>query len=63
MDILGVIILVVVIIILVVVGMRNANQNYTIGGGMFKNSDNNLNKDEHMDSSDYDYYDKDGKLK
>ena len=63
MDILGVIILVVVIIILVVVGMRNANQNYTIGGGMFKNSDNNLNKDEHMDSSDYNYYNKDGKLK
>lgn len=63
MEIPGAIILVVVIIILVAIAIRNANQNYTIGGGMFKNSDNNLNKDEHMDSSDYNYYDKDGKLK
>ena len=63
MEVPGAIILVVVIIILVVIAIRNANQNYTIGGGMFKNSDNNLNKDEHMDSSDYNYYDKDGKLK
>ena len=63
MEVPGAIILVVVIIILVVIAIRNANQNYTIGGGMFKNSDNNLNKDEHMDSSDYNYYDKDGKFK
>ena len=63
MEVIGAIALIIIIIVLVVVGMRNANQNYTIGGGMFKNSDDNLKKDEHMDSSDYNYYDKDGKLK
>ncbi len=63
MEVIGDIALIIIIIVLIVVAVRNANQNYTIGGGMFKNSDNNLNKDEHMDSSDYNYYDKDGKLK
>lgn len=63
MEVIGAIALIVLIIVLVAAAMSGANQGYTIGGGMFKNSDNNLNKDEHMDSSDYNYYDKDGKLK
>ena len=56
-------ILVVVVIIFLIVGFRNANHNYTIGSGMFKNSDNNLDRDEHLDPSDYDYYNKKDKLK
>ena len=57
------IILIVVVIVFLIVGFRNANQNYTIGSGMFKNSDNNLDRDEHLDPSDYDYYNKKDKLK
>ena len=42
---------------------RNANENYTAGSGMFKRSDGNLKKDEHLDVSDYNYYDDEGKMK
>ncbi len=56
-------IIIVIGIIIIAVGFRSANHNYTIGSGMFKNSDENLNKDEHIDPSDYDYYNKKGKLK
>ncbi len=51
------------VIVAFILGVRTANQNYTAGGGMFKRSDNNLNKDEHMDASDFNYYDKHDKLK
>ena len=56
------------VISVVVVGtglakVRNANHDYTAGSGMFKRDDNNLEKDKHLDVSDYDYYNKKGKLK
>lgn len=57
------VILLVIVVILAVITIRNANHSYTIGSGMFKNSDNNLNKDEHLDASDFDYYNKNDKLK
>ncbi len=56
-------ILLAVVVVAVILGMRNANHSYTIGSGMFKNSDDNLNKDEHIDVSDFDYYNKKDKLK
>ena len=62
MEIAGWIIFGFVIAVIIIVALRNANQSYTIGSGMFKNSDENLNRDEHLDPSDYDYYNK-GKLK
>ncbi len=51
------------IVIAVILGIRSANQSYTIGSGLFKNSDYNLDKDKHVDPADYDYYNKKGKLK
>lgn len=56
-------ILLVIIVFFVVVGLRAANQNYTAGSGLFKRSDNNLEKDEHLDISDYNYYNNKDKLK
>ncbi len=63
MEIAGWIIFGFIIVVIIIAGLRNANQGYTIGSGMFKNSDGNLNKDEHLDPSDYDYYNHKGKLK
>ena len=54
---------IVLIIVLVVLAYRNMNQGYTVGSGLFKRSDNNLEKDEHIDVSDYDYYNTSGKMK
>ena len=54
---------IVVIILIVVLARRNMNHNYTIGSGMFKMSDDNLQKDEHLDSADYNYYDNKGIFK
>ena len=51
------------VVIAAILGFRNANHNYTVGGGMFKNGDDNLNKDEHLDVSDFNYYNKHDKLK
>ena len=56
------------VILVVVVGtgvakVRNANHDYTAGSGMFKRDDNKHEKDKHLDVSDYDYYNKKGKLK
>ena len=59
----GIAVVVVVMLVLIVVSIRNMNHGYTIGSGMFKMSDNNLEKDKHMDSADYDYYKDDGILK
>ena len=59
----GVIIIIAVILFLLVVALRNMNHNYPIGSGMFKMSENNLEKDKHLDSADYNFYDDDGILK
>lgn len=58
-----IILLIAGIVIIIVLGIRNANHNYTLGSGMFKNSDNNLERDENVDISDYNYYNKKDKLK
>ena len=55
--------LIAVIVIFCGIAFRTINHNYTIGSGMFKSSEDNLEKDKHLDVSDYDYYNKDGKLK
>ena len=51
----------VVFIVFAVIALRNMNHNYTVGSGLFKNSDGNLNKDEKLDVSDYNYYNENGK--
>lgn len=61
--IVGIIAVLVLLIAFVVLARRNMNHNYTIGSGMFKMSDDNLEKDKHLDISDYDYYNKDGNLR
>ena len=63
MEIVGWIILAVIVVIFVIGLSRKVNENYTFGSGMFKNSDANLEKDDHVDPSDYNYYDKKGKFK
>ena len=55
--IIGLVIIVVVFIGMLIVARRNITHNYTIGSGMFKMSDNNLEKDKHLDSADYNFYD------
>ncbi len=50
------------IVLAVVLGCRNANHNYTIGSGLFKESDENLQKGEHLDPADYQYYNHQDKL-
>lgn len=46
-----------------VYAFRNADHNDTIDSGLFKSSSNHLEKAEHIDFSDDNYYDNDGKLK
>lgn len=58
-----IIFLIIVIGIFAIIGWRNANENYTAGNGLFKRSDDNLSKDEHLDPSDYNYYNSKDKLK
>jgi hypothetical protein len=38
------------------VGVQSANHGYTMGSGLFKKSEANLEKEAHLDVSDYDYY-------
>ena len=45
------------------IARRNINHGYTSGSGMWKNSDNNLEKDKHLDPADYNYYDDKGIMK
>lgn len=59
----GGIFLIGLLIVIVVLARRNMNHGYTIGSGMFKMSDDNLEKDKRMDSADYNYYDTKGILK
>ncbi len=61
--IVGVVLGIALLIIIAVVAKRNMNHNYTIGSGMFKMSDDNLEKDKHVDTADYNYYDNDGIMK
>lgn len=58
-----IIFLIVIIIVVVILALRSANHNYTLGSGMFKSSDNNLEKDKHNDISDYNYYNDKDKFK
>lgn len=60
---LGWFILAVIIVLMVMVGVRNANHRYTFGSGMFKNSEGNLEKEKHIDIADYEYYNKQDKLR
>ncbi len=59
----GWLVFVVIFVVMGVAGARGANHNYTQGSNLFKQSDDNLEKDKHLDVSDYDYYNKDGKFK
>ncbi len=59
----GWIILLGIIVFVVLLGVRKANENYTVGSGLFKRSENNLEKDEKVDPSDYNYYNDKDKLK
>ena len=52
----GWMILLVVIVVVVLLGLRSAKHSYTMGSNLFKDSDNNLEKDKHQDVSDYEYY-------
>lgn len=63
MEWLGLAAAVAVIAAIIGYALRNADQSYTMGSGLFKNSENNLTKDEHIDPADYEYFDKKGKLK
>lgn len=57
------VVLVIVVVLMVIGKARNADTGYTIGRNMFKNSDNNLEKDNKLDFSDHDYYNDRDKLK
>ncbi len=53
----------VIAVILIVIGYsRNNNDNYHAGGGMFKNSEYNLDEDD-KDISDVEYFNRKGKMK
>ena len=57
------IVLVVIVILRVVVRVRNMDASWTQGSNFFKDSEYNLEKDKNLDPSDYDYYNKKGKMK
>lgn len=61
--IVGVVLCAVLYIVMMSLAKRNMNHNYTIGSGMYKMSDSNLNKGGHVDPADYNYYDTDGLMK
>ncbi len=61
--ILEIIAAVILLLALIILAKRNMNHNYTIGSGMFKMSDGNLEKNKHLDSADYDYYNENGNLR
>lgn len=56
-------ILIAVVILSVIIGNRSANEGWTRGSNLFKDSEYNLEKDKKLDPSDYDYYNKKGKMK
>lgn len=62
-ELIGGIILVVLIIVVIIGARRNMNHSYTMGRNMFKMSNDNLEKEKHLDSADYNYYDDKGILK
>lgn len=51
------------IALIVILGIRNANHGYTAGSNLFKSSEANLAGEEHLDPSDYEYYNKNGKFR
>lgn len=61
--IISIVVAVALLVLIVILAKRNMNHNYTIGSGMFKMSDENLEKGKHVDPSDYNYYDDKGILK
>ncbi|MEE0266275.1 MAG: hypothetical protein UD936_11690 [Acutalibacteraceae bacterium] len=53
----------IICVFLIVIGFsRNKNDDYHAGGGMFKNSEYNLDEDK-KDISDVEYFNKKGKMK
>lgn len=52
---------IIVIVLLIISAKMSKDQGYTIGKGMFKNSEYNLDndKDKPKDASDFDYWNKD----
>lgn len=56
------IIFVVIILIIGIAYSRGMNDNYHAGGGMFKNSEYNLDEEE-KNISDVEYFNRDGKMK
>lgn len=60
------IILIIIVFVLIFYGFHRAqNESYTWGKGLFKNSEDNLDKDlnESDDASDYEYFNNKNKLK
>lgn len=57
------VLLVIGVVLFAILGLRKANHDYTLGNALFRNSDNNLQKGEHIDTADYQYYNSDDKLK
>ncbi len=53
----------ILVVLVIIILIRSANHSYTMGSNLFKNSDNNLEKDKKIDPSDYEYYNKKGKFK
>lgn len=51
-----------IVVLFAVVGVRNANHNYTIGKGMYKNSPDNTDQQRYTDAADFDYYNTTDKL-
>ncbi len=54
--------LIIIVLILAIAFSRTNNDNYHAGGGMFKNSEYNLD-DKEKDISDVEYFNKKGKMK
>ena len=48
--------IVIAVVLAMVIRARKADQNYTIGSGLYKDSDYNLEKQRHADACDYNYY-------
>ena len=55
--------IVIAFVFAMVIRARKADQNYTIGSGLYKDSDYNLEKQRHADACDYNYYNDTDKLK
>ncbi len=63
MDFWAWIALAVIFIIMIVVKSRNMDKDYTLGKGIFKNSEHNIELEKNSDISDNNYYNDTDKLK